>query len=146
MLFQREVGKKSHDRTFFSSLQAVFVNKFSKIKSSSSASFWYYLTIGKAASLAWFLLPYWGVAFAFFFYYLSVSFRIFLLAFFYLVSKNHIEEISDCAKSFAESAKDHCFFKVPQWQQKRVRECKPGKPVSYFSNNVAETYSYSRNI
>lgn len=94
MLFQREVGKKSQDRTFFSSLQAVFVNKFSKIKSSSSASFWYYLTIGKAASLAWFLLPYWGVAFAFFFYYLSVSFRIFLLAFFYLVSKNHIEEIS----------------------------------------------------
>ena len=51
-----------------------------------------------------------------------------------------------CAKNFAESAKDHCFFKVPQWQQKRVRECKPGKPVSYFSNNVAETYSYSRNI
>lgn len=94
MLFQREVGKKSHDRTFFSSLQAVFVNKFSKIKSSSSASFWYYLTIGEAASLAWFLLPYWGVAFAFFFYYLSVSFRIFILAFFYLVSKNHIEEIS----------------------------------------------------
>ena len=51
-----------------------------------------------------------------------------------------------CAKRFAESAKGRCFFKIPQWQQKRTNNIKRGKLVSYFSSNVAKTRSHELNI